>query len=304
MNEQEFKKLLDNFLEGKASEQEIKLLRHFDQHFIDKHADKAFFDDKDKLDIKEQIYTAVNGKPRVKRFSALKIAATVAILISLGISLWNFVSRPFESSNYSSTPKIVQLDDGSTVTLNKDSKITFRNSENGQRVVELTGEAYFDVSRDEQKPFVVLTGELTTKVLGTSFNIKEKDSLISVTVAEGLVEVSDADNSVKLRPNERAAYNISSMLLVKSDTDHNLFTSWFKNSIKFNQVNMEQMAQLLHSRFGVIPNFLDESAKEMKMTITVKNDESLGGIIEKINYISNLEITKNPENMIDIRLKK
>lgn len=88
----------------------------------------------------------------------------------------------------------ITFPDGSIVWLNAGSKVKYdSNFAKASRKVELTGEGYFEVSKNKELPFVVSTGKLSVKVLGTKFNLKsyEEDSELKVTLKEGAVKVGD-----------------------------------------------------------------------------------------------------------------
>jgi ferric-dicitrate binding protein FerR (iron transport regulator) len=106
------------------------------------------------------------------------------------------------------------LPDGTQVWLNSNSKLRYSNEFNTEsREVSLEGEAYFDVSKDTQRPFIVHTSSLDIKVLGTSFTIKSypQDETIEATLLKGTIEVCRKDNPntarVILKPNEKLVFN-------------------------------------------------------------------------------------------------
>src|SRR5690606_36556914 len=103
------------------------------------------------------------------------------------------------------------LSDGTLITLNENSSIVYQEEfTSNERHVALTGEAFFEVARDEEKPFIVdLPSETYVKVLGTSFNIKafDGDSLVTVFVKTGRVEFGSEANNIILTPGEKGVYN-------------------------------------------------------------------------------------------------
>ena len=141
-----------------------------------------------------------------------RLAAAAVIVFALGIG-WYFV-RPLQSGtpdsyqvlveeaesvqpleevvNTTTQPRLVNLPDGSTITLEKDSRVSFAKSFDGNnREVFLTGAAFFDVTKNPDQPFLVYSNELVTKVLGTSFRIQafKQDKNIVVSVKSGRVSV-------------------------------------------------------------------------------------------------------------------
>nr|WP_295928020.1 FecR domain-containing protein [uncultured Dyadobacter sp.] len=97
------------------------------------------------------------------------------------------------------------LPDGSVVTLNKKSSISYPEHFDGNtRAVQLTGEAFFDVTPDKAKPFIISVNDVTVKVVGTSFNVKDNASRTEVVVETGVVEVARANQKVRVMPQEEA----------------------------------------------------------------------------------------------------
>src|SRR5690606_6204958 len=103
----------------------------------------------------------------------------------------------------------IKLPDGSTVLLNDDSELSYSLPfDDGPREVTLKGEAFFDIIHDNNKPFIVRTGNISTNVLGTAFNINARNRNVVVTVERGLVQVSDETQALSLvHPDERLTVN-------------------------------------------------------------------------------------------------
>jgi transmembrane sensor len=141
-------------------------------------------------------------------------------------------SNLIEKVNNTSNPLVISLEDGSKITLTPSSKIRYANLLTGtKREVYLTGEAFFDISKDPARPFFVYTKALVTKVLGTSFTIKayETSKEITVEVKTGRVSVfaqSDPDikektgnrelEGIVLSPNQKIIYSGENVRMVKT----------------------------------------------------------------------------------------
>jgi transmembrane sensor len=306
MTEKEFKELIDRFLKGEATVEEEKLLREYETFLLSKHKGEIFRSDLEKLGTKQEVYSGIKKKILGKRKKWLAVAASIAMLIGVGSTIWyNQHNNPetMVVSNSTELFKKITLGDGSTAILKKGGKLRYADNFKGTRHVVLEGEAFFEVKRNEKKPFVVHTGDIRTKVLGTSFNVAERDSDISITVATGLVEVSDKNKAVKLRPNQRTLYRPSSKSFETININHNLFTSWFRNSIKLEGIRIDELARFISYKYGSEVKFLDHVAKNNRMTISLKPEDDLQTLIQNINYINELRITKPEEDMIAIELK-
>ncbi|MBD1260574.1 FecR domain-containing protein [Maribacter polysiphoniae] len=306
MTEKQFKELLDKYLQGKTSPKEEKILNDFQDFAISHSTASVFKNDDNKKRIEEEVFGNIEGhiNKKVSTGTWMRIAASIVILIGIGTFFYNMdISNAIVITNNSETFKTTKLEDGSLITLNANSSLRFDNNHKGVRLAELDGEAFFEIARDEQKPFIITTGSISTKVLGTSFNIKETDSVIDVTVATGLVQVSNGVNAVKLKPNQRVEYSSMSKSFKTTEIDHNLYTSWYKNKAEFNEVRMVDLAKYLESRFSVNITFIKERTKNVQMTLTIAQEESLEDILNTINYISELKLTKIQTNEIEANFK-
>lgn len=147
----------------------------------------------------------------MKRTNFLRIAAIAIILIGLGaLSLFiansSLLNRKITIASASDQINIrVDLPDGSKVFLNRDSRLTYRSHfSKDKREVSLTGEAFFEISHDPSKPFIIDAGGANVKVVGTSFNVITRNASqgVEVFVKTGKVMLSDksGDNSMMLDP--------------------------------------------------------------------------------------------------------
>ena len=164
--------------------------------------------------------------PRLIRKRLLYITSVAASLIAIFFLSWSVYHkrsvaarppRPAPSEEVlakAGTRTKLVLPDGTQVWLNSNSKLRYSNEFNAEsREVGLEGEAYFDVAKDMQRPFIVHTSSLDIKVLGTSFTIKSypQDETIEATLLKGTIEVSRKDNPntarIILKPNEKLVFN-------------------------------------------------------------------------------------------------
>jgi transmembrane sensor len=151
-------------------------------------------------------------------------AAAAAVIVLLGWGLLRFRNgqpagnlkerRGGEVLSRAGARTKLVLPDGTQVWLNSSSRLKYTHNFNGpSREVELEGEAYFDVVKDLQRPFIVHTSAIDVKVLGTAFTVKSypQDETIEATLLRGVIEVSRKDNAntprVILKPNEKLIFN-------------------------------------------------------------------------------------------------
>ena len=151
------------------------------------------------------------------------------------------------------------LPDGTTVWLNARTTIQYPSSFNKKkRVVILQGEAYFDVKRNEDKPFVVQTSFCDVEVLGTKFNVNNYDTSDSqVVLVQGAVELKTTNNDrVRMKPNELVSLQEGSFAEKRAvNTDE--YTCWMQGMINLDGESVESVAQRLSHYYGVTILFDD-----------------------------------------------
>lgn len=205
-------------------------------------------------------------------------AAAVVMLIGtlVGLALFNMekskqtnVTQKVAMVNKINTrgqKSTIYLKDGSRVILNSNSKLTYPEKfAAGNRTVFLEGEAFFEVAKDSDNPFKVITGNLSTIALGTSFNINMQQEEIHVALATGKVLVlnnaSDQESTSVLVPGEDIRYNKKSKKVVKGRFDPDLTLGWKEKTIVFKRASEEAV-------FNYLENWYD-------VDIEVKNESSL-----------------------------
>ena len=133
-------------------------------------------------------------------------AAGAAAAVALVVAPWGEM-LPASDTLYTTAKgehRAIQLADGSHVDLNTDSHLSVRLDKDARRVTVHEGQALFDVAHDAARPFLITAGDETVRVVGTKFDVRRRDGLLTVTVLRGLVEVStdDEDTPVRLRPGQ------------------------------------------------------------------------------------------------------
>ncbi len=184
----------------------------------------------------------------------------------------------------------LKLKDGTLVKLNSGSSLRFPQEFADTREVYLEGEAFFDVKRDTSTPFIIHTGEVDTKVLGTSFNVDfdPKESNVNVSVLEGKVSVSKKENelSVILTPNQMAVSDSSNTLRKISYVDINEIIAWKNGTLLFSEASFSEVIVSLEKWYGV--KFINEKklTSSARFTGKFENNESLEIVLKglEVNY--------------------
>jgi ferric-dicitrate binding protein FerR (iron transport regulator) len=184
------------------------------------------------------------------------------------------------------TRSFLELPDGSKLWLNAGSRVKYDEGfAGGRRELTLVGEAFFDVKHDPDHPFIIHTGELDVKVLGTSFNIKAypNDSTIETTLIKGKVEIDFPGNSkagIVLRPNEKVVVPVKGVPVAQS-VDGNvdrrtvspdptyqtlIETSWVEDKLVFRNEAFSDVSRRLERWYNIHFSFEDEHYKHDRLT--------------------------------------
>ena len=147
------------------------------------------------------------------------------------------------------------LSDGTKICLNAGSKLEIINYKKNERRVRLYGEAYFDVTRDEMRPFIVETGKIAVRVLGTEFDVNSKGDEHSVVLVRGAVQVdSQTDEetlSYRLVPGQRFSRNPSDGSGNIAHVTTEDYTSWINGYLKFEKLPLGQVILKIQDYYGI-----------------------------------------------------
>lgn len=223
-----------------------------------------------------------------RSFPWLKIAASVILVITVG---YFYLSKKQTGEFVLSSGHQVAtlyLPDSSKVWLNSNSTVSYSREFNGAiRNVTLNGEGYFRVKPDSARPFKVITSSTTTVVLGTSFNVKEEDSLTTLTVAQGRVKFfpqeSEIDKSIIVKPHEKATFNSKSKRVFKSKNNESKFAAWRKKNNPLYEKEKQNGTIYLSTHYTWKKNQINQSVIEGR----IHNKASLAtykNIVLKVTY--------------------
>lgn len=199
--------------------------------------------------------------------------------------------------------ELVELPDGTKVILNKNSELSYDSASFGvsTREVTLTGEAYFDVTHDAERRFVVKTGEVSTQVLGTAFNISAYPGQreITVTVERGLVQVGDLQRTFgTIAQNEQIVVNVSRDEFMRLQADAQSVIAWKDKYFIFDNATFAEAAKLIEQRFNVEVIIENESLRNCTVVASFLNGESLKQIVDALSKIQNATATINGDQVL------
>lgn len=241
----------------------------------------------------------------------IRVAAAVSLIAvaCFGVYFYSFVDKeavsPTASTNITGHQSFIRLPDGSSVVLNTNSTLRYPDSFDGMitREVFLEGEGYFDIQHDPARPFIVRSQNVTTTVLGTSFNVKAfpRDKDVTVTVTRGKVQVSVSDQilGVVTRDHQLTVEKKS----VKTDhhvTNSQTAISWMEHDIVFDNVTMEDAMLELRNRFHVNIDLVNTQLRSCRFTATFVNGEDLDQILLVICEFNKATFQRTASNRIEI----
>jgi ferric-dicitrate binding protein FerR (iron transport regulator) len=273
--------------------------KYFDQNPSEKSWDsgKAWKQLHQKLESEGLLDEGVREGVAGRRMSALRIAATVLLVLALGIPTLYFGlnrdgGKMLISHAATEGVNIVNLPDGSMVYLNKGSEISYPKAFAQQRAIELSGEAFFEVLSDPANPFTVHTGNVVVSVLGTSFNVKQvKDSpQVEVYVKTGKVSMTldESMQSVSLDPEDFGL--ASDAQLIHSELEVANYISWKTKEFRFVDTRLTEVLQELEESYHVKIESLDMDLSQRRIT-TSYSGQSIDAILETISTAFGLTVS-------------
>ena len=194
------------------------------------------------------------------------------------------------------TWSVVNLPDGSKVWLNANSELRYLSDFNADtRTVELTGQGYFEVTKNAHKPFIVKADkDYSVEVLGTSFNVSayKDESMIETTLVEGSVKLNVVSGGKRmtqmLKPNEKAEYQKGAGKIKVFDVNTEYDTAWKNGEIIFRNHPMDKVLKTLERHYHVVFEVKDNEILKSIITARFK-DEQLPQVLEYLKLASGIQ---------------
>ena len=248
--------------------------------------------------------------PRTKRLRLFRLAGAVAASLLLCFASWFIYDywKPVAMQTVSAGAAIsvITLPDQTKVTLNRYSSLTYPDRfKEDRREVQLQGEAYFEVAKNAQIPFVVTTSAgIDVKVLGTKFNVAsyENDEQVTTTLAEGSVEVGDEKGSVRLKPEEQALFCKGDRSLRVQKVDVGMYLAWKDGKFIFEEQSLEQIMKQLQRWYEMSVFYTNEEVKQYTFSGDLKKYDDFDKIIRMLEEVSGIKISIK-ENCVVIGTK-
>jgi transmembrane sensor len=261
-----------------------------------------------KMSMQVDIFDAKENKQNIRflqpKTNFWRIAAVLIPLIAIASLFVVYMAKPKMLVQQSMAHIIKQnLADGSLVTLNKNSKLSYPEDFSGEtREVKLEGEAFFEVKPDKTKPFIIHADDLQVKVLGTSFNVKalSGSNEIAVEVRTGRVQFYkvNAENdsvAIVLEAGDKGIYNKVTRQLQKSAQSYDNESFWKDKSLVFKKTELRQVLQTLQKCYNVTISVADESLLNLRFSSSFK-EQPADTVIKVISATFDLKVKKEGEN--------
>ncbi len=204
------------------------------------------------------------------------------------------------------------LSDGTHVWLNSNTELRYpAKFEGKKREIELTGEAYFDVSHNPDNPFFVQTRGLTVSVAGTSFNVQAfgYEDNVNVTLVEGKVHLQSPGGKLlsELSPGENALYDLKKSAITISKADTEFYTSWKEGYLVFRDEKLEDIARKFERWYNIKVFFEDDGIRQIKYTGTILKNKPIDQVFNILKYTAgidySIEIINNKPSIIHLKNK-
>lgn len=201
----------------------------------------------------------------------------------------------------------VTLSDGSAVWLNAETEIRYPVEFVGdERIVYVEGEAYFDVKKDESRPFVVRSGQTDVKVMGTSFNFRsypDENGVLTTLVSGAVIMASrESKQEIRLEPGEQGTLDKESGCLSKRTVDTYLYSAWKDGRFVFLDTRLEDLFHVLARWYDLQVFYVHPGAKDIRFTGDLNKSEDFGTILKIIENNERVEFEVN-ERTVSVRLR-
>nr|PZN56140.1 MAG: hypothetical protein DIU61_04550 [Bacteroidota bacterium] len=318
MTHDDLNKLIEKYLSGRASPEEERFI---DEFFRRRESRQALPHYKVSEDMWTEIQKSISNRPMFgmsrtsspampRRKIVVGIAAAL-LLVVLSLATVYYIHSATTDAEIAwvthecpnGQKSLITLADGSRIFLNSASSVSYPETfESGKREIMLTGEAYFEIAHDENRPLTVRSGELLTTVLGTSFNVEAFEGQPArITVATGKVRVevqgdADSTNRVIITPNQQAVYQSGGKPEVKTVSAEK-FAGWKDQILYFDDNTLEEAVAKIERWYNVSIRFERDTLKHCRINGQYKQVD-LRSVLESISYMYDIDYKFSDRNQI------
>ncbi len=228
----------------------------------------------------------------------LKIAAAVAFLI---VAVFYFKNTTPPQYNYVADAKVVTdtLTDGSIITLNKKSTLTTVFSKKERRV-RMTGEAFFAVAPDKEKPFVIEVKTVEVKVVGTAFNVDNESQAgkVIISVQEGIVEVKGKNEAKRLVKGDKTVYDLATETFENNTDMAQKVMEYKKGNLEFEGNTLKDIVNQINKFYGQNIEIASSAIENCPVTTVYAGEDVEKWFNEVIKEMIKIDIEKQGDKLI------
>ena len=331
---QELEKIIDKYVNGEANSEEIDIVERFFESFSSRPNLLNTLPDEVQEALKTRIHSGIMNKlasNKKRSFSFSQIAAAAILCIAFASLFLYLINAPQnqEVTLTNGQQRQIVLEDGTKVTLNASSKIIYPTSfkDSSTREVTLIGEAFFDVTKNPAKPFLIHTPRMEISVLGTAFNVRDyaEENNAETALVRGKVSIwktGTNDQKFILKPREKfvitkldrpekaspspslktitAPTGIAIQPFTVSEKDGSaLETEWLLNRITIQDERLLDIALKLERMYGVEIKITNKAIASQRYSATFEN-EQLESILKALQTVNYFQIKKTGKNQLQL----
>lgn len=292
-NKTEFEEIEKLWSRSDPSHPELEETIEFD-------TEKAWSKVKTALEIKQAPPAKVIRVPAWKK--AIAIAALLVVTAGL---LWFFNGQSNDRHIIADIDgQEVLLEDGSKVNLRKGAGLHHpKKFKSNKRTVSLTGQAFFDITKEAARPFVITAADAEVMVLGTSFVVDSRSDRVEVIVKTGKVQLAslkDPSQKLVLEPGDKGVFDGQKVALQKNKDEN--FDAWQTKKIVFRNTPLKDVISTINNYYQVNIRFASSQATKLAgELITISfNDQSLQAVLNELELITSFRIKKISDTEYEI----
>lgn len=305
LNGENIRQIFKKYLLGSTSAEERSAIDNWYQSL--ESETPVNLSDQDRETTKQEIWESIVPALVIERKARvipvwLKAASWAAVIAGISFAVFLFIKPPKQHALAFKTVttkngerKEVIIHDGTRLTLNAGTTLRVYDDFSNERRIDLVdGEVFFDVKRDERKPFRIHSNDLTISVLGTSFDVSAYAAMkkISVGVVTGMVGVTrHSDTLDVLTKTRQLNYNTETHAYTTGTTDASLL-AWREGRVVLNDLSFPEMAVLMKKNFGIEVQTSDSRVEKTKYTTELPASMAAADAVEVLAAIHQLKVQK------------
>ncbi len=289
-------------LESKENLNELKEMQSIWERALDLDDYKEFDKNSAWASINDTIEESIIPPIKKRKTLVLNFKWVAGIAAAISLVIFSVISYPTTEiegyTQFVSTDEVedLNLPDGSLISLNKNSKMDYAVNFTENRNVILDGEAYFEVARDEEKPFNIITDCANITVLGTSFNVEEGKDFVNVFVTSGSVKVVSGSEEVILSKNDMVKCDCNKIEKINNPSRN--YLSWKNDKLIFQETPLHKVVSDLAHHYNVNLTFSGASTDMNKPVTDVFENEDFESVMETIVLITGIQYISEGNNYV------